>query len=345
MNREKAQALLEVAIFGAIILMLLGVLITYGLRYNYQQQASQQAFRKALAKAVLKPGVSSSDVVISDKHIPSPSDTFGVGSVTPFTGSAGGIARDYLGDPPERWQFAPTVTLNINGREYTYTTAGFKQKYNLPVAEVSRYEVIYGSGNVDVTEGDCLEEQLGTNPSTGESEITGCLQPTKNLNIIDSCAGQIIDYGTAVKQCRMIVDQAACVKECSRNSSANCSSCYQPMDIPWYCETAECGLNPCNLGATHIYKFVKLENLFGSGGLKALGLQQDYKQNTLVDNTLMKTESAAGITTTEKVDWKIQTKRNILTVEPGSTSGVPKVENVTSEVSQNQVESPRTTDW
>ena len=45
---KKGQAILELAIFGAILIMLLGALINYGLRYNYQQLAMQRAFRKAL---------------------------------------------------------------------------------------------------------------------------------------------------------------------------------------------------------------------------------------------------------------------------------------------------------
>ncbi|MCG2713859.1 MAG: hypothetical protein L6308_03310 [Candidatus Omnitrophica bacterium] len=347
--QRTGQALLEVAIFGAIIIMLLGVLISYGLRYNYQQKTMQQAFRKALSRVVVQPGVSASDVVVSDEHVPNPSDTFGVGSVTPFTGSAGGISRDYLGDPPERYTIAPTVVININGEERTYTTAGFRDETNVPEPGLGRYKEVYGSGSVeDRGEGECLEFGDIIDPNTGEPG-TECLQPTKNIRIIDPCAGQIIDYGTAVKQCRMTVDSAACLKECNRShysdaTTTNCDSiCNQSMNVPWYCETAECGLNACNLGATHIYNFVKLEQLFGNGGIKAIGLQQDYKQNTLTNNTLRKTEDTSGITTMDSIDWKTQTKRKIIT-NTGSTSGVPNIEEVTSEVSQKSSGS-RTTNW
>ena len=193
------------------------------------------------------------------------------------------------------------------------------------------------------------EGEETTDPITGEPVIN-CLQPTKNIRIIDSCAGQIVDYGTVIKQCRMIVDTAACAKECKRShysdtATTECDSiCNQTMNVPWYCETAECGLNACNLGATHIYNFVKLEKLFGYGGLKAIGLQQDYKQNTTADNKLIKAEDTSGITTTDNVDWKAKTTRKIITNPSGSTSGVPNIEEVTSEVSQKSVGS-RTTDW
>ena len=343
--KRTGQALLEVAIFGAIIIMLLGVLISYGLKYNYQQQAMQRAFRKTLSRVVVQPGVSASEVVVLDKHVPSPSDAFGIGSVTPFTGSAGSISRDYLGDPPERYTTAPTVVLNINGEEHTYTTGGFRDEPNVPEGSLDRYKEVYGYGSVeDNGAGECLEQGPDTtDPNTGEFIPGECLQPTKNIRIIDPCAGQILDYGTAVKQCRMTVDSAACLKECNRGTSGSCSSCNQPMNVPWYCETAECGLNACNLGATHIYNFVKLETLFGYGGLQALGLQQDYKQKVLTNNTLNKAESISGITITDNIDWKTQTKRKIIT-NTGSTSGVPNIEEVTSEVSQKSSGS-RTTDW
>lgn len=361
--KRAGQSLLEVAIFGAIIIMLLGILITYGLRYNYQQQTMQQTFRKALSKGVALPGVGHSDAVVSDKHIPSPSDTFGVGSVVPFLGSAGGIHRDYLSDPPVKYTTEPTVVLNINGEEFTYTTAGFRDESNVSVLSLDadfedidsvwegkgRYQKVYGSGNVwGTSAGACIGDTTpSTNPTTGEPEDT-CSEGSYNIRIIDSCAGQIVDYGTAVKQCRMIVDSAACEKECNRENDKdiNCNSiCAQPIAVPWYCAN----FNEINL-ANHEYIFPVLYNpadktgLFGFGGVKAIGLQQDYRQNTSADNALRKTEDTEGITTTDSINWITNTTRKIITNPPGSTSGVPNIEEVTSNVSQNTVGSS-TSNW
>jgi len=340
--KKGGESLLEVAIFGAIIVMLLGVLISYGLRYNYQQKMMQQAFRKSLTHAVNQPGTSISNVVISDKHIPNPSDTFGVGSVTPMTGSAGGIARDYrLGETADTESELPRVAVNINGKEFTYTTAGFRDESNVPESSLGRYQVIYGGGNVwNTGDGECLgEESTSINPNTGEPEGTTCSQPSKNIRIIDYCDGEIIDYGSAVKQCRMIVDADACVKECSRDPSADCSVCAQPINIPWYCA------NYTETDTTsHTYNFPALEQLFSLAGLKAMGLQQDYEQKTLTDNTLRKTEDTSGITTTDNIDWKTQTKRKIITKPYGSTSSATNTEEVVSEVSQEKVDS-RNSGW
>jgi hypothetical protein len=119
----KAQSLLEVAIFGSIIIMLLGVLVSYGLRYNFQQQAMQQAFRKSLADAVVQQkslaipntmAPSISNVIVKDRHIPNPSDTFGVGSVNPFVGSAGSVTINYkLSETPDKESELPRIAVNI----------------------------------------------------------------------------------------------------------------------------------------------------------------------------------------------------------------------------------------
>ncbi|MDD2679219.1 MAG: hypothetical protein PHO03_00235 [Candidatus Omnitrophica bacterium] len=339
---RRAQALLEVAIFGAIIVMLLGVLISYGIRYNSQQKLMQQSFRKSLAGAVSEPGKAISNVLLGDTHIPNPADTFGIGSVTPFTGSAGSIIRDYrLNETPDQDSELPRIKMSINGKEFTYRVAGFRDEYNVPESSLDRYDQIYGSGNVwSIGEGECLEEEETTDPNTGQP-VTTCNQPSKNIRIIDSCAGEVFDYGTAVKQCRMIVDSAACVKECSRaNDSTDCNSvCSHSMNIPWYCAnyTETDTVN-------HAYNFPVLNQLFSATSLKALGLQQNYQQRITADSSLRRTEDTSGIATTDNVNWETEITRKIITQPYGSTSGATTTEEVTSAVSQNKVES-RKTGW
>jgi len=351
MSRINGEALLEVAIFGAIIIMLLGVLINYGLRYNYQQKAMQQAFRKSLNKAVVEPGVSISNVMISDEHIPNPSDTFGIGSATPFTGSAGGVVRDYqMVETASDESALPRITLNINGEEFNYTTAGFRDEQNVPEESLDRYKEIYGSGNVwETGEGECRDEEESNDPNTGVLIIT-CNKPTKNIRIIDSCTGEIIDYGTAVKQCRMIVDSAACEKECERGNKSvtdseneqDCETiCGQTMNVPWYCA----GYTETDT-VNHAYNFPFLEQLFVSSALKTMGLQPDYEQSAVTDNSLRKVETASGITTTDNVDWNTTTTRKIITKPYGSTSGDTVTKEVSpGEVSQKKTEESRTTNW
>ena len=342
--RLKGQALLEVAIFGSIILMLMGVLISYGLRYNSQQKMTQQSFRKSLASTVSQPGNPASNVVLTDVHVPNPSDTFGVGTVTPFTGSASAIIRDYkLSETADSASELPRVTLNVNGQEFSYLTAGIRDETNVPDGSMGRYEEVYGSGNVWSTGGgECLNEETTTDPNTGEV-ITTCTETSNNVRIIDYCAGEIMDYGSAIKQCRMIVDSAACATECNRShygdsSGTDCSSvCSQAMNVPWYC------VNYTETDTVnHAYNFPVLEQLFASSGLKAMGLQQNYTQRTTTNNSLSKSENASGITTTDNVNWKTETTRKVITNPYGSTSGDVNIEENTGEVSQSKSESQKT---
>ena len=304
----------------------------------------QQSFRKSLSSAVNQPGNPTSNAMVTDVHIPNPADTFGVGSVTPFTGSASSVVRNFrLDETADNQSELPQATFNVNGQTFSYYTAGMRSESNVPSGSLSRYQEIYGSGNVWTTgSGDCLDEETSTDPNTGAPIIT-CNEASNNLNIIDYCAGEIIDYGTAVKQCRMIVDSAACVTECTRNhyldnSGTDCSSiCSEPVNVPWYCAnyTETDSVN-------HTYNFPVLEQLFASSALKAMGLQQNYTQHTTTNNSLRKTEDTSGITTTDNVNWETDTTRKIITNPLGSTSGDVNTGEATSEVSQSNVESQNT---
>ena len=77
--KQKGQALVELATFGTILLLCLGVLIQYGMHANYQQSLQMQAFRKAMRAAYYKsgPAASTSIQMIHDKAIPDPRDPWG----------------------------------------------------------------------------------------------------------------------------------------------------------------------------------------------------------------------------------------------------------------------------
>ncbi len=124
------QALVELAVFGSIMLMMLGTLLNYGLRNEFQQSEQMDAFRGALAATVEQVGNkrmknvmptfqgSGSVTLIHDRHIPDPSDTFGVGSVSPVSGSAN-VVRDhslhFTADIPAD---LPRVRYFIKDKEY-----------------------------------------------------------------------------------------------------------------------------------------------------------------------------------------------------------------------------------
>ena len=79
LSNQKAQAVLELATFGSLVLFCLALLIHFGLQMNYQQNLQMQAFRKALKMAFYKQGPSSSAnlAVIKDKPMVDPADRWG----------------------------------------------------------------------------------------------------------------------------------------------------------------------------------------------------------------------------------------------------------------------------
>ncbi len=80
LKKDKAQSLTELATFGSVLLLVMSFFVRYGLQYIYQQDIKMRAFRMALSDASTAPDGSSSLVVVKDKHIPDPQDTFGIGS-------------------------------------------------------------------------------------------------------------------------------------------------------------------------------------------------------------------------------------------------------------------------
>lgn len=87
---RKGQAMAELAIFGSILLLSVGVLLQYGLRANYQQQVDMEAFRKAQGLAYGRTGPSSQTtlVLVKDKPIPDPRDQFGFAQRSPVVGAS-----------------------------------------------------------------------------------------------------------------------------------------------------------------------------------------------------------------------------------------------------------------
>lgn len=82
------QALIELAIFGSVVLFALAALVQYGLSANYYQNFKMQSFRETLALSANRsannanPAVSL--VVIKDKAIPDPQDPIGIPETSPY---------------------------------------------------------------------------------------------------------------------------------------------------------------------------------------------------------------------------------------------------------------------
>lgn len=67
--KKSAQAAVEVAVFGTVLVFMLGVLISYGQSLNQTHYMKMLAFRKALAKAFVKCGSVSYTIARSKRNI------------------------------------------------------------------------------------------------------------------------------------------------------------------------------------------------------------------------------------------------------------------------------------
>lgn len=339
---SKAQALSELAIFGAIVIMLLGILISYGMRFNYQQQVSQEAFRKAMGMASMTniqgapdfdiPGAptSTSYAILRNRHIPDPANPWGVGSTAPFESHAS-VTRNYKSYyTADIAMELPELRIDIDGTEYAYKTASMR--YAVGIKE--RFEEIFGVGNVEKIFGP------DENPffNFGVYRIT------------DSVGGHIFDYDTAVRECRNMWIPQACLAQCTDSISPtgafmglvggllsggnpnigaivdslglSCISCVLPLGgliAPWpsFCD----GL--WQDAETGIWHTPELDRMFYNGDenllvqyyapdAKSLGLQPSYTQVITQNNEIRRVENEGTITTTDVRDWSFDTTRNII---------------------------------
>lgn len=143
---DRGQALLELAIFGSLLLLLLGALLNYGLNAEYNQQVMMESFRKALGIAAGQ-GTGAA-AVIRDNPLPNPSNPFAVGSVLPVAASAnvtknfqmakgGGGSSKLLLDLNDTIDVATTTSSDGTIREFTVATVS-----NLCDAEILSFDLI-----------------------------------------------------------------------------------------------------------------------------------------------------------------------------------------------------------
>jgi len=156
LQTHNGQALVELAVFGTFFLMLLGVLLSYGLRYNYQQKAQMTAFRRALKIASDQDRGTGSAMVMEDRAIPDPATMFGVGSTAPIVASAS-VQRDYMmhaqpADVDSLDSSVMDIQTNRNGTANTqswmrriYKAAAFRIEYSVLKQSIDKYEQVYGS--------------------------------------------------------------------------------------------------------------------------------------------------------------------------------------------------------
>ncbi|MBI4322869.1 MAG: hypothetical protein HY596_01190 [Candidatus Omnitrophica bacterium] len=320
LRANKGQALLELAIFGSLFILVLGVLLNYGLNADYSQRAKMEAFRQALALSSDSNITGGGSYALAkDRYIPNPSNPFALGSDIPVSES-GSVIRDFrLDETADTVSELPRVNITVNGEPFDCpsagtgcTTAGFRTE---PLTgSLDRYQEVYGSSNVN----------------GGGDTVT----------VIDSCEGEVVSFESCVRQARMIVDSDACTAECKRGKfegSDDCAStCAAPMTVPWYAQGAV-------KDTSGKWTFPNLNTLFT--GITTTGLQRGSSRHTTMASTLHKQETASAVSTTDSVNWRDDVTRKVVYKPLGDTSGTPVTQSVTTTPKDEQNSTTWTTPW
>ncbi|TAN61404.1 hypothetical protein EPN16_03220 [bacterium] len=146
---NRAQALSELAVFGAVILGVVGFLLSYGMNANYSDNLNMQTFRYGLQKAYeAKDTYFNAQVIVMDyKSIPQPQGGNVVPSFNPLMASSSALLSNSLfmemkdEDDFGNYTYLPKINLLIKdksgkiGREFNFTTADWKE-YDLKGVEV-----------------------------------------------------------------------------------------------------------------------------------------------------------------------------------------------------------------
>ncbi len=120
---KKGQAMVEMAIFGSLILFVFGMLISYTQRMNEQQYIQMEAFRRGLEKACTYAGSEDSGAgasvqytLMENKRLADLSDSFRKGNPTTIRGSSSVFwAIPQTGSQPDN-----KIVYKINDDEATF---------------------------------------------------------------------------------------------------------------------------------------------------------------------------------------------------------------------------------
>lgn len=330
---KKGQAILELAVFGAILMMLLGVLLSYGLRYNYQQLSLQRSFRQALGTSAYSTKnyrpVSVSHMLVENRHIPDPTHPFAIGTVTPISSSASITRTARMHETPDRESELGVSTYHIDGRNYTFKLAEFRIETDMMAPRIDRYLLVYNAvqaynesvgGWVYWEDGtkECMEYGP-PDPWDGSENCT--LYRYQRVRYIDDCAGEIMTYENALRQCRKILDTDVCLEDCERQGQADCPvTCSQSIEVPWYCGVDYVETDP----ARNVYVFPFLDRMFafanGPKSDKMMGLQDNVLQQDHSSATLRETNNPRRAQSRETVRSDTRFDREFVSRRYGDTS-------------------------
>lgn len=146
---------MELAVFGAILIFILGIMIRYSLNFNYAQRQSLIAMRMAMSESFKSAEAGRatrnvSTVMFVEDRTTADLNKFGSASRAPFVAAATAIFSKNLLMPVDFGdeQDLPVMDIYINGKHFVFSVAGFKE-YDLTSPSPPANNVARGVPNIN----------------------------------------------------------------------------------------------------------------------------------------------------------------------------------------------------
>jgi len=160
------QTAIELAIFGTIIMGVIGIMVTYSVLFNVLQQVRLSTFREALALSVQHDGSFSGPIgtsggrIISmqDRTMPQIDSSAGGFSYSPFSASES-VSASRLKTANPSWgnvDDLPALVVEVNGKRFQFTTANYKSMRASLLA--------CGCEGADLSDLNCGNQSCAVNP-------------------------------------------------------------------------------------------------------------------------------------------------------------------------------------
>jgi hypothetical protein len=281
---KTGQALIEVAVFGGFFILILAALLSYGLRYHFQQQAQQTAFRRAIRLASDPDRKGDSYMMMSNKHIPNPQDLFGVGSLTPSMASASVTIDNRLDAEPSDIDSLPGTVMDLQ-----MSNVGGEAQWN----RIALKGAGFREEDISASSEDGLRDTLAKYRFifNGVYQVAEYSDTSGRYRIVDACIGNLVDMQACRMQIRMINDSGYCTQRCVDVGMERCSEiCSQPIQVPAYANSGY---------LTSMFSFTTEEDK------QTMGLYVPSNQTiqSTADETLSRIETPAGIVNEGTKTW------------------------------------------
>lgn len=329
---QTGQAMIELAVFGSMMIVVLGAMVHYAMNADLEQQTTMRAVREAMwsgARAKLDMVPSSENYMhINDSILADPTNPLSIGGTFSAAGNWSTPTRSFrLGEIPETQRELPRTIMKINGQPINCpsadlpsatvspgfriqgcTTAGFRLAQNVwgfkrtkdndgSTIYVNDKDTIQPIDKYDLIYGIGAGKVLGA--SCTSTNGTNC---RATLRLIDPNEGELVSRDQAVYFCRQILDFQTCFDQCllTKNDPAdpdnrdNCTQiCSQPMAAPQYCDAN----NPPT------FLQAQFAALFPSNLDQDIGFQAGSSGRVHeLDTTMRKVESPASVQNTSQVN-------------------------------------------